>query len=384
MNGQEIKQPIRKRSRLLGLIKSFLLATEAKIAFKTGLAASISLIIGLAYTKFLNRPDTLVSGLWCVMASIVVMQAHLGGTYKAAWIRFLGVLIGSIAGAIFIDMIGPGPITLGISVFLTIVFCALLNIKDSFRIAALSTAVIVIMGGLKNNDVDHWVFGFYRFLDSFIGIMVALIIARLLWPEKAIENLQKNIGKTLSLLNKYFRLAVDLEPETQRHTDLSFNLFGEIVFLLEENRDYIKESVVELFDEPLLQEHWMLITEQVETAFEAVDSLKHVHKETLSKIIDDSLSIELNAFIDKIDLSFQSLEQIILSQTKDFLVSELNYSIASLNAELLRFRGTRTTRKFNLEDVESYFVFFYSLRSIAEALVKMESQIDLLLLREAF
>lgn len=375
MNEQEIRHPIRKRSRLLGWIKNILSATEAKIAFKTGLAASISLIIGMSYTKILDRPDTLVSGLWSAMASIVVMQANLGGTYKAAWTRFLGVLVGSIAGAIFIDMLGPGPISLGISVFLTIVLCSLLNIKDSFRIAGLSTAVIIIMGGLKS-DIDPWLFSFYRFIDSLTGIIVALAVARMLWPEKAIENLRKNIAKTLALLNKYFRMAVDLEPEVPGHTDLSFSLFGEIISLLDENRDYKKESEVELFDEPLLREHWELITNQLETVFEAVDNLKHVHKETISKIIDDSLSTELNSFVDKIDLAFQSLEQMILSKPQIFDLSTLNQSISSLNAELLRFRGTRTTRKFNLEDVESFFVFFYSLRAIAEALVKMEDQIN--------
>jgi hypothetical protein len=29
-----------------------------------------------------------------------------------------------------------------------------------------------------------------------------------------------------------------------------------------------------------------------------------------------------------------------------------------------------------MEDVESFFVFFYDLRSIAEALIKMESQLE--------
>lgn len=373
MNEQEIKVP--KRNRFLCWIRRILSATEAKIAFKTGLAASVSFVIGLSYAKIFERPDTFVSGLWCVLASIVVMQAHLGGTYKAAWTRFLGVMIGSIAGATLINFVGSGPISLGISVFLTIVLCALLNIKDSFRIAALSTALIVIMAGVKA-DVDPWLFALFRFIDSCIGILVSLAVARWLWPEKAIENIRRNIGKTLNLLNKYFHIAVELEPETQGHTESSFTLFGEIISLLDENRTYRKEAEAELFDDVALREHWTLITDQLETTFDSVDNLKNVHKETISKILDDALATQLALFINKIDNAFQSLEKMIFGETADTNLSGLNESIQSLNAELLRFRGTRTTRKFNIEDVESFFVFFYSLRSIAEALIKMESQIQ--------
>jgi len=316
----------------------------------------------------------LVSGLWCVMASIVVMQARLGATYKAGWVRFLGVLIGSIAGAVLINLVGDGAISLGISVFCTIVICALLNIKDSFRIAGLSTAVIIIMGGLKPT-VNPWVFSFYRFMDSCIGIIVAVIIARLLWPEKAIVNIRRNISKTLNLLSKYFRLSVELDSETQGHTPTSFNLLGEIIDLTQENHEFMKEAEIELFDNAALREHWVLVTDQVDTVFESVDILKNVHKETISKILDDSLATQLASFIDKTDIAFQSLEKMISSSIPISDLTGLNESIKNLNAELLRFRGTRTTRKFSMEDVESFFVFFYSLRYLAEALIKMEQQI---------
>lgn len=374
MNEQEIQHPLGKRRRVKHWIKNILAWTEAKIAFKTGLAASISLVVGLSYSHIFDRPDTLVSGLWCVMASIVVMQAHLGGTYKAGWVRFLGVLVGSVAGALLINLIGHGPISLGISVFCTIIICSLLNIKDSFRIAGLSTAVIIIMGGVKPT-INPWIFSFYRFLDSCIGIIVAVIIARLLWPEKAIENIRKNMSKALNLLSKYFRISVELDTEIQGHTSASFRLLGEIITLLDENSDYMKEAEIELFDNAVLREHWELLTNQIETIFESVDNLKNVHKETISKILDDSLANQLSAFIDKTDIAFQSLEKMISSSIPISNLTGLNEAIQNLNAELLRFRGTRTTRKFNMEDVESFFVFFYSLRSIAEALIKMEKQI---------
>lgn len=375
MDLQEAKSPLRKRNRLFLWLKNTLAATEAKIAFKTGLSASISLFIGLSFAQTFERPDTLVSGLWCVMASIVVMQAHLGGTYKAAWIRFLGVLIGSIAGAFLIELIGASPVSLGISVFFTIVLCSIINIKDGFRIAGLSTAVIIIMGGI-HPLINPWVFSFYRFIDSCIGILVALIVARIIWPEKAIENIRQNISKTLNLLNKYFRLSVELEPKAQGYQTLSNSIFEEIMELLEENREYSEEARIELFSNVSLREHWTLITDQSEIIFESVNHLKNVHKETISKILDDPLAFQLSDVIEKIDLSFQSLEKMIQSNVPAIDLAALKKALKQLTNELLRFRATRTTRKFNMEDVESFYVYFYNLKSIAEALMKMELQIN--------
>src|SRR5262245_31373387 len=126
MEQLKIQEPDQPSPTIWGWIKCILHNTEAKLAFKMALAASIRLVLGLAFARFFDRPDTLVSGLWSVMASIVVLQAFLGGTYKAAWARFLGVVIGSTAGAILVNALGADAVSLGISVFITIICCALL------------------------------------------------------------------------------------------------------------------------------------------------------------------------------------------------------------------------------------------------------------------
>ena len=364
----EIDQP--KRTSTRSFLKEFLVRTELRTAFKTGLAAGLSWIAGIAFSKFFDRPDSLVSGLWCVLAAIVVMQAHLEGTYKAAWIRFLGVLIGSIAGAVFITYIGDDPLSLGISVFLTIVICSLINIKDSFRIASMSTAVIIIIG--STNPSNPWMFSLFRFLDSCIGIIVALLVAYAIWPEKAVVNLRRSVAKTLDAIGKYYALAINLEPESKLYIDTSDALSADILNLLEDNRTYREEAKVELLNRKFLDEDWTAITSQLEYIFESLVSLRKIHKHNLSQIFDYSLDKNVNIVIEKTELAFQNMEKIISFQKPIAPLNGLDNAVRNLNDDLLRFRNTRTTRKFNLEDVESFFVFFYSLRNIAESVLKME------------
>lgn len=367
--------PAHKPRSAIKLWKKFLGLTEAKQAFKTGLAASISLVLGLSFADVFERPDSLVSGLWCVMASIVVMQANLGGTYNAALIRFLGVVVGSIAGAIFINAIGSDPISLGISVFCTIVICSLLNIKDSFRIAGLSTAVIIILGS-HHPAISPWLFSFYRFLDSCIGIFVALIVSRLIWPAKAVEDIRKNMAKILNTMSKYYLLSTSLEPDAAGLSKTMEAHFVEIDDLLQENRDNRKAAELELFDAPPKKEYWILLSDQLEIIFDAVNSMRHVHKETLSKIFDDPLAKCVDDVIDKTNLAFQEIERIMRRDISKASFEGLDAALKTMAAELSRFRGTRTTRKFNLEDVESFYVYFYSLRTIGESIIKMNQQIN--------
>lgn len=345
---------------------------EIKLALKTGIAASLAFFIGLAFSKIFQRPDVLVSGLWCVLAAIVVLQAQLGGTYKAAWVRFLGVLIGSIIGSLFIVYWQVDPIiSLGVAIFFTIIICSLLNLKESFRIASLSTAVIIILVGLHPN-LNPWEFSLFRFLDSCIGIAVAVFVAHVLWPERASENLRFNIMKTLTLISKYYRLAVNLESEKEVHAKAAEELSIEIQAVLYENRAFLEESKLELLSRPPRPEDWTLIVSQLETIFESVSALRSVPKEILTKIFDDSLSRQVAGLVDKTDVGFQELEKMIESQKPPQHDAELEDALKGLSHDLVRFRATRTTRKFNLEDVESYFIFFYRLRAIGEGVQKME------------
>lgn len=365
-------QKIKSRS-FSSLWKKLLTLTEAKQAFKTGLAASISFLLGLFFADLFDRPDTIVSGLWSVLTAIVVMQANLGGTYSAAWIRFLGVLVGSIAGAVFINAIGNDALSLGISVFCTIVICALLNIKDSFRIAGLSTAIIVVLGGL-HPAVNPWLFSLYRFIDSCIGIFVALAISRFILPAKAIEDIRINITKILNLLGKYYLLSTSLEPEASSLSNTLESQFIEIDDLLQENRDNREAAELELVDKPSKGEYWVALSDQLETIFEAVNSLRYVQKSMLSKIFDDMLSNSVEEVIDKTNIAFESMENAIRNSKIGVGFPALEAALANMTSELSRFRGTRTTRKFNLDDVESFYVYFYSLRTIGESIIKMSKK----------
>lgn len=360
------------KSSFMGSISKFFTERlDIKSALKTSIAASLSLLIGLAFNKIFQRPDTLISGLWCVLATIVVLQPQLGGTYKAAWVRFSGVAIGSIIGSLFFIYFGADHvISLGASIFLTIIICSLLNLKESFRIACLSTAIIIVFGGI-HPALDPWEFSFFRFIDSCIGIFVAVFIAHVLWAEKAGEKLRLNVLKILRLLNKQYRAVIDFHLEHNVNPKTIDETFHEIEELSWKNLDYLEESKLELLDNSERPEDWTFIIHQLELIFESIVALRNINIESIAKIFDDQLSNQATNVIVKTETCMSDIEKWLESEKELKHLNELNDALKDLQEDLLRFRATRTTRKFNLEDVENFYVFFYRIRMIGDTVVKI-------------
>lgn len=361
----------------ISVIQTWLEHIEIKIAFKTALAGCFSLVLGMAFSSAFDRPDAVISGLWCVLSSIVVIQVYLGGTYQAAWQRFFGVLVGSIVGLGSYLWLGNGPFSLTIGVFFTVVVCSLLYLKDSLRIACMSTAVIIILAGSKP-DVDPLSFSWYRFLDSCLGILVAMLVAYFVWPEKAVENLRENSAKILSILSKYYRISVETNKEKKALENNIEAFYVELSSLLEKNRNYRQDINLELFNKEQQREQWVLLSNHLERIFDSITSLSHIQKDILYTILDASLAYKTVEIVNQSDLAFQNLSTAIMEENKTVSLKGLQDAINALAQELKRFRETRTTRKFNIEDVEVFFVFFYRVRSIGEELLKTAHFIETL------
>lgn len=347
---------------------------EWRIAAKAGVAASLSLFFGIGFSKLMNRPDNLLSGAWCVLSTFVVLQAHLGGTYRAAGVRALGVLVGSLMGGLFTSIFGSGVFTLGISVLLTVVICSMLNLKDSIRIACLSLSVVMILWGLRP-EVSPWTFALYRFLDSILGILIAVVVAHALWPTEAAHKVRFHIAKTLIALSRFFRLVVGMQETRKIRERLYRRHIREINKLLRENQQYLSASKLELLTKTSSTEEWASLIDQLENIYESITILKDFQKAELHKMFDEKLNEKLSDLTETTVLAFQELSRLIETGASTEHLDDLRKAVKVLDKELDRFRASRKTRDFKFRDIENYFVYFYNIHSIVDELLRMEEKV---------
>lgn len=92
--------------------QSFLTTESASLkqGIKTGLAGTIVYAIYAGW----NLPQ----GYWAVFAALVVTQANLGASWRAALYRTIGSASGAVAAALLIPILGNGPLGVGVVLLL--------------------------------------------------------------------------------------------------------------------------------------------------------------------------------------------------------------------------------------------------------------------------
>lgn len=351
------------------LVAQWLDRIDWKMAIRTGIVATLSFIIGTATAHLGHRPDKMASGLWTTLTAVVVLQAYIGGTYKASWNRFLGVLIGSITGGLLTSLFGSGPLQLGFGVAFTVLLCGAVGLSESYRIASVSFAVICVMWAFST-QITPWVFSFYRFVDSCIGIALAVIIAHTVFPFQVTKKIRIDMADSVRKINQLYRMAFVLEPHQVPYRQLT----GEIDDLLYANRQMLDLLKPELLMGSTAHDVWNIMLLQIENLYEAVVSLGDVYNEKIRTIFDDPLANHIMHVTDESNAGFREVALLIQNEEEIETSSELAKTLQELKNEQLRFRSTKATRQLGIEDLESFFVFFYGLKNVLEILQKIEAQ----------
>lgn len=352
-------------------LRSLLKPVEAQIAIKTAIVAALGWFIGSWFSHITKRPDSLISGLWCTLTAIVVLQTHLGGTYKASWIRFSGVILGSTVGALCTSLLGANPLTLGVSIFFIVMLCFLLNIKDSIRISCLSVSVVMVLWGL-NHTISPWSFAFFRALDSLLGILIAVFVAHSLWPFQATEKLCANMSQILGCIRRLLCLSFFTEHTTQNSEEEYEKIKSNLNDLIQEDILILDETKIELWSDPQRLDKYIFLHERLQHMRRLIINLGKVYGYVKTIIEPDpELTHQLMSVMNLLDQSLHDLAQALLydQPAKPFL--ELSTAHEKLTQELLHFRSLRITRKFDLPEVEGFYVFFYNLNNFLKVFLKI-------------
>lgn len=167
-----------------------------KIAVKTGVAALFT-DIG-AHLLGLSSPA------WAVVSAVIVMQANLGSSLNASGQRLVGTAVGAAIGALLSSLAPQNAVVLGLGMTITILTCAALRVYESFRIATVTLAIVVLTG-----TGSPWLFGAERFLDVTLGISVALAVTVGLWPSRSRRELHLALAEVLKQDAQLLRFIAD-------------------------------------------------------------------------------------------------------------------------------------------------------------------------------
>ena len=166
-------------------------AAELKLALRVTIAGTLA----FAVTRFFDLPQ----GYWAVITAVVVMQASVGGSLKAAVERFTGTLAGAVYGGAIAALLPHGStLSLGITIVLAVFPLALLAaIKPAFRVAPITSLIMLLpptgqaIGPLAS-VID-------RVLEITLGNIVGVVVSLFVLPARAHTLMTEAAAKVVSL-----------------------------------------------------------------------------------------------------------------------------------------------------------------------------------------
>lgn len=333
-----------------------------KQGIKTGLAGTI--------TYAIYAGGHLPQGYWAVFAALVVTQANVGASWKAALYRTIGSTCGAVSAALLMPVLGRGPVGVLIVLFLLATFFGYLtSLHPAFTAAGFTAALILVFGG----QGEPWRVAWLRVLYTILGAVVAFGVGVLIWPVHARVGLRHKIAGILAGAGALYQAVtaaalqgIDNEPEVRDLDRQLHDLRRGITQQMDEARSELSFS---RFNQGAYQA-FVDLADQVRRRLAAMaeDSSLYVHAQ-LEPVPLPSLPI----LIERTGQSFVLLAQAVRNPGQVLNSAELDAAIRNLDADLAKLREQRATTPFSLDRMLPFWALVFNLREVALALKQLES-----------
>lgn len=160
-------------------------------AAKTALAAALC--------WWLARRFGLREGYWGSISAIIVLQSNVGSTVNASRDRILGTLIGAALGFSF-SLFGSLPWNYILAVLLAVIVCGLLGLRNSSRLAGVTITLVMLV----QETGPRWSLALARVSEVVLGIVVALGVTTLVFPDRARLRLRDGLAQEFLVLSAFF------------------------------------------------------------------------------------------------------------------------------------------------------------------------------------
>ncbi len=172
-------------------------ALKAAAARKTEIrhAIRVSAAVGAAYAlaTLLRLPQ----GYWAVFTAVIVVQSSLGATITASVERFLGTVVGALAGAVAAYFHSRWPQFGGLILCVPVALLAfVVTIRPSLK-AAPVTAVIMLIG--TTTHMDPLIAAGLRVAEITVGSLVGVAATLLIFPARAHASVVASVQKIAGL-----------------------------------------------------------------------------------------------------------------------------------------------------------------------------------------
>jgi Fusaric acid resistance protein family len=257
-------------------------------------AAKTALAAGLCW--WLASRLGLHDGYWGAISAIIVLQSNFGATITASRDRVLGTMIGALLGFSF-SLLGTVPWNYILAVFAAIVICGLLGFRSSSRLAGVTITIIMLV-----QSTSHWTVALTRVGQVLFGILVAVVVSTLVFPDRARLHLREGLAQEFLVLGAFFEGI--LEGFRGSPAENIAGLREDAVVMLGGNDQLLEASRHEPSGGPGWREGLGMLVQSGHALFDALAALQLAVKDSVEDRYAEQLEPELGRLAQDIRTGF--------------------------------------------------------------------------------
>jgi uncharacterized membrane protein YccC len=322
-------------------------------ATKTALAAALCWWIALRFG--------LHDGYWGAISAIIVLQSNFGATITASRDRILGTTIGAAFGFAF-SLFGTLPWNFILAVLCAVVLCGLLGLRNSSRLAGVTICIVMLV----QRTGSHWLLALHRVGEVFLGIVVAIAVSTLVFPDRARLRLRDGLAQEFLVLNAFFEGI--LQGFRGHPAENLAELREDALAMLRANNALLEASRNEPSGGPGWREGLGMLAQFGRTIFDVLVALELAVRESHEDRYAQQLEPELGRLVADIQSGFQYLAKCIHGWRFHIPPPNLNLEedIAQLEERMAKVR--HTSSNFSQAEILRAYALQLHLKQIARLL----------------
>jgi uncharacterized membrane protein YccC len=337
-----------------------LTSTHIQQAVQTATAG----VVAMYFSRFLGLPE----GYWAAITAMIVLQASLGAAIKESWVRVAATAIGAAVAMPFVAFFGQSLVVFGVAVFVTVILCSVLRLQAGLRVAATTVAIIMLI----SHPGRPWAPGIHRFLEVSFGIIVALVVAKVMWPSSALDNLRTGLAEAYLQLNSLF-VAMMARYRGQVFEDIE-QLRLKLNTTMRHNEDLEEQA---MYEKPMRSHKPKILaalTSHAERIIRLIDALDVATEGALKNELPVKIDPELGEVSAGIEQCLSRLaEGILTKELPGSAGTDLPRAMRSLDAKIAKLRDAEAFRDVPLQDLIRMDAVCLALRSMATALAETQA-----------
>jgi uncharacterized membrane protein YccC len=251
---------------------------------------------------------------------------------------------------------------LGAAATLTVWLCAALGLRDSYRLASATVALVM----LTSRTGPAGTVALHRFLEVALGILVALLITLLMWPSRAREDLRRAMAETLSRLEALYQAVV------QRYCTGAAPALGEMTRQVNEafrhHDALLKSAAYEPGGAERRHESLTAVMAHLTLIWQAIEALELATRGSSHDTYHQHFEPELGQLLRALSAAFHRLAETLAVPRAAFESMDVVRAMSTVDDKVTAVRNSGVSMRYSLEEVSRFYAFFISMKSLVTAL----------------